>query len=988
MNGTGAGMGVSGAGGARVAELLGELAAMEATVSSLQSDVSDSVYLVASIWRITGTTFVLLMQVPPSCSSCRYHPPSTRARPLSCTPHACSLPPVLVRTRALLHSCALPLMLARSRLSRWLGFSLLEAGHVRFKNTRNIMIKNVLDTCVSAIAFWLFGYAVGFGDGTRVFGWANPDGSVAFAGGQNYVQFFYAFAFCATSATIFAGAVAERTHLAAYLLFNFVLAALIYPVIAHVLWSSNGLLSPARGAVILNTNGVLDNAGSMVVHVTGGVTSLVGAWMVGPRIGRFDIDGKVVPFKGHSMVFVAAGTIILWTGFYGFNGCSVDYLGEDPLDWSAEVARVCVNTTICAAAAGVTVWTLTYRRREPVPEDTFNGVIGGLVAACATSSLVEPWAACVIGMGAGALYLLGTWVMLRCQLDDPVQATPVHLVCGSWGGVAVGFFASPANISRTYNIAQPLSCGVFYGCSAWQLLVQILGLLIVYAWVGATALFLFYGLHFFDVLRVKRHQEEVGLDVVFHGGDEADDVEGDQHGHARRFASRRWQQLGLSTLSAVPRGFFSPSRWLRASMRLCSRDGRSSADGEGMSVRKRRDVWHRALDSTGLGQLSLAMYEANYVMEDAVEVEAGSGGVYIGVHDGHGGSETAEFLRHTLYNNLKKEFLRGGGAVSVEALRRGFAETERQFTARVRDSFLDSPHLATVGACSAVAIVTRSALWVANVGDCRAVLGQVRHTGDGLECRALQMSEDHNLSFQAIRDRYREEHADMPDAVTEKRGRYRVKGKITVTRAFGDLYLKSHDFNREPLFSRFRVAEPFNPPLLSTDPHVAVRLLAPHDAFVVVASDGLFELLSNQEVVDMVAVSPRKDIARQLIRAALRRAAERTEVPYGELLRMASGQRRSYHDDITVVVFFFDHDAIRKEAARNQPQWTKDVSLKGGVSVDAAGAVVSDFNVVSSVHGGTAARSLLARSIGSTNNLAAASTLSASLIEDSVLEIE
>ncbi|CAI5529843.1 unnamed protein product [Closterium sp. Naga37s-1] len=900
-----------------------------------------------------------------------------------------------------------------------MGFSLLEAGHVRFKNTRNIMIKNVLDTCVSAIAFWLFGYAIGFGEGTRVFGWANPDGSVAFAGGQNYVQFFYAFAFCATSATIFAGAVAERTHLAAYLLFNFVLAALIYPVIAHVLWSSNGLLSPARGAVILNTNGVLDNAGSMVVHVTGGVTSLVGAWMVGPRIGRFDIDGKVVPFKGHSMVFVAAGTIILWTGFYGFNGCSVDYLGEDPLDWSAEVARVCVNTTICAAAAGVTVWTLTYRRREPVPEDTFNGVIGGLVAACATSSLVEPWAACVIGvppltpcslcLSASSISAAldsrlapATWPSPPATLVPSFSSRSCHMAlatCHPRPFILVSLLPHgtrhlpPSSLhSRLAPATWPSPPATLVPSFSSRLAIplpeHILGLVIVYMWVGATALFLFYGLHFFDVLRVKRHQEEVGLDVVFHGGDEADDVEGDQHGHARRFASRRWQQLGLSTLSAVPRGFFSPSRWLRASTRLCSRDGRSTADGDGMSVRKRRDVWHRALDCTGLGQLSLAMYEANYVMEDAVEVEAGSGGVYLGVHDGHGGSETAEFLRHTLYNNLKKEFLRGGGAVSVEALRRGFAETERQFTARVRDSFLDSPHLATVGACSAVAIVTRSALWVANVGDCRAVLGQVRHTGDGLECRALQMSEDHNLSFQAIRDRYREEHADMPDAVTEKRGRYRVKGKITVTRAFGDLYLKSHDFNREPLFSRFRVAEPFNPPLLSTDPHVAVRLLAPHDAFVVVASDGLFELLSNQEVVDMVAVSPRKDIARQLIRAALRRAAERTEVPYGELLRMASGQRRSYHDDITVVVFFFDHDAIRKEAARNQPQWSKDVSLKGGVSVDAAGAVVSDFNVISSVHGATAARSLLARSIGSTNNLAAASTLSASLIEDSALEIE
>lgn len=496
--------------------------------------------------------------------------------------------------------------------------------------------------------------------------------------------------------------------------------------------------------------------------------------------------------------------------------------------------------------------------------------------------------------------------------------------------------------------------------------------------MGITSFILFFLLYFFDVLRVSRKEEEVGLDVAFHGGDEYDERfaagggEGDSESGMKRFVTwRRLRKLG--GLAAI-----------------LNRGG----DGTGELVlvhpflKKRRDIWHRTLEFTPLGPFSLAMYEANYIMEDTVQVDASHGAVFIGVHDGHGGSEAAEFLRDSLYNNLKKEFVEEGGAVSVDTFRRAFKNTDREFTDLVRDSFDESPHLATVGACSAVAIVIKGALWVANVGDCRAVLGQVRRLSDGIECRALQMSIDHNLSFSAIREQFIAEHADMPDAVTEKRGRYRVKGKVTVTRAFGDLYLKYSEFNREPLFTRFRVSEPFNPPLLTAEPHVAVRLLNPHDAFVIVGSDGLFELLSNQEAVDIVASSPRKDIARELIRAAMHRAAEKHEIPYSELLRMSAGERREYHDDITVVVFFFDHDGIKKFASR--AEWKNNQDGLGSSSLNSSRSnksggkhgssggknggsgdqkpiagldgEVEDFTMVHSIRGGSEALRSLSRS--------------------------
>ncbi|CAI7930583.1 unnamed protein product [Closterium sp. NIES-54] len=877
-----------------------------------------------------------------------------------------------------------------------LGFSLLEAGTVRFKNTRNIMIKNVLDTCVCAIAFWLLGYGIGFGEGSKVFGWKYDDGSVRMVDKK-----------------------IPHPHLRPSPPHSsFFLSALIYPVIAHMIWSQGGLLAASQTNTVLNTIGVLDNAGSMVVHVTGesgccrccvvavvvargimvgqgkgeqdasllfppsvlflfsactgGVTSLVGAILVGPRIGRFDIDGKVVPFKCHSVVFIAAGTIILWVGFYGFNGGSVSLVGQPPLQWVQEVARVCVNTTISASFSGVTVWTLTYRRREPVPEDTFNGVIGGLVAACATSSVVEPYAAAIIGVVAGLMYLLGCWLMFRYQIDDPVQAAPTHLFCGSWGGVAAGLFATKDGITATYGVV-PSSWGLFYGGGGWQLLVQILALLLVYAWVGTTTYVLFVFLGAFGVLRVKRQEEEVGLDVAFHGGEdegEEFDMEDSQYGGRRFLSGRSMHHRMPGVLETIVR-MLNPKRW-----------GRPGGPAEAFG--QKRDVWHRALDNTPYGQFSLAMYEANYVMEDTAEVEGSSSGVYIGVHDGHGGTETSEFLKENLYFNLKAQFMHQGGQVSAEAVRGAFHETETAFTQVVRQSFEASPHLATVGSCSVVAVVTGNALWVANVGDCRAVLGQVRKGDDNsLECRALQLSVDHNLSFASIREKFIEEHADMPDAVVEKRGGFRVKGKVTVTRSFGDLYLKSHEFNREPLFSRFRVPEPFHPPLLSCEPNIAVRLLSPHDSFVILASDGLFEFISNQEAVDIVASSPRKDIARQLIRAALRRAAERREIRYQDLLRMASGQRREYHDDITVVVFFFNHEARNKHATKSNMTWNHDISFKGGKDARLALNAAAAVDLASpSKQGTNEARAALSSASGSLNRT------TSSVPEDGVLEME
>eukprot|EP00270_Netrium_digitus_P012141 TRINITY_DN3921_c0_g3_i2.p1 TRINITY_DN3921_c0_g3~~TRINITY_DN3921_c0_g3_i2.p1 ORF type:complete len:447 (+),score=98.83 TRINITY_DN3921_c0_g3_i2:187-1341(+) len=356
-------------------------------------------------------------------------------------------------------------------------------------------------------------------------------------------------------------------------------------------------------------------------------------------------------------------------------------------------------------------------------------------------------------------------------------------------------------------------------------------------------------------------------------------------------------------------------------------------------------------------------------MEDTGEVEDMSSGTYLAVHDGHGGHEASAFLHEHLFENFRDEIVAQGGRVTEETLRAVFAKTEEQFTEIVHASFLSAPYLATVGACSAVAFVTSDSVWVANVGDCRVFLGQVRTVEDGeQEVRALQLTKDHNLSDPSVRAAFISQHADTPDVVVSKRGRHRVKGKINITRSFGDLYMKAREFNRDPLPSRFRVSEPFHPPLLTAEPDILQHRIDPNtDNFLVVASDGLYDLLPNDELAHVIATSPQKDIARHLVRLALHRAARKNDTSYEEVLRMPSGQRRHLHDDITVIVFFFNHKTGRRIRWQQRHRTggahfasSRDITAAGGLGSDSAAlSELSDFALNSSSEGfGTGSQSL------------------------------
>ncbi|GAQ84673.1 Protein phosphatase 2C family protein [Klebsormidium nitens] len=816
------------------------------------------------------------------------------------------------------------------------GFALVEAGSVRAKNTQNIMVKNVMDACFCAAAFWTFGWALGFGEGSSVIGWRNESQSIALFNEGNQVNFFFQYTFAATSVTITSGAVAERFRLKAYLLYVVVHSGFMYPMIAHFIWAGTGLMGArVRETAFLGTDGVLDNAGSLVVHVTGGVASLVAAWMVGPRIGRYDIEGRPVPFKPNSVSFVAAGTLILWAGFYGFNAGSVDLGSLDIIVWYEQLARVCSNTTLCAAFAGCTAYFMTTRRGGSPPDHLFNAVLGGCVAACATSSVTDSWAACVIGMVAGAIYLGGVRLMAFLEIDDPVHSVAVHLACGTWGGLSAGLFATADGIRSTYGIENPRDVGVFYGGSGHLLGVQILALLLVYAWVGAITLTLFGTLRYFGRLRVPRHEEEIGLDVALHGAAEP------------LGQSDRLKGVFVNPTPHVAPGF----QFSSLKRRIASAVPTDCASLRLKAQRDRGGMWQEKLKKTSYGDFSFAMYEANYVMEDTSQVEASNSGVFMGVYDGHGGSEAATFVEATLFRNLQRAMVAGNG-VSGAAILQAFEDTEEQFATLVTEEFENAPHLACVGAAAVVALVTDGALYVANCGDSRAVLGVL---DDGAPV-AVQLSVDHSVKAPAERAKYLTEHPGTPDLVMETPGGPRIKGKLQVTRAFGDCYMKSLAFNRNPLFPRFRVPGHYTPPLITAVPHVAIYTLRAKDKFLILASGGLWEYVTNQEAVDIVHAIPKKEIARHLVKIALERAAAKHEIPYSELVQMSPGRRREFHDDITVIVFFFAPAKTAEEPADKVSGWQTTVSVVGGEGSDldtfrSRSISKTSFGLEGSVHG-------------------------------------
>ncbi|EPS66771.1 hypothetical protein M569_08005, partial [Genlisea aurea] len=339
-------------------------------------------------------------------------------------------------------------------------------------------------------------------------------------------------------------------------------------------------------------------------------------------------------------------------------------------------------------------------------------------------------------------------------------------------------------------------------------------------------------------------------------------------------------------------------------------------------------LWYKDLGQHFNGEFSMAVVQANNLLEDQCQVEAGSlstdfsgpFGTFVGVYDGHGGPETARFVNENLFKYLQKFVAENNDqTLSMEAIHKSFQATEDGFFSLVKTLWPIKPYIAAVGSCCLVGIICNGTLYVANVGDSRAVLGRkVKATGEVL---AVPLSVEHNACHEPIRRELQSLHPNDPHIVLLKHNVWRVKGLIQISRSIGDVYLKNAEYNKEPLQPRFRIREPFSKPILSSEPSVAEHRLQPHDQFIIFASDGLWEHLSNQQAVDLVNNRRRSGSARRLVKAALREAARKREMRYSDLKKIDRGVRRHFHDDITVVVVFLDPESDRAGPT---------VSIKGG----------------------------------------------------------
>lgn len=392
------------------------------------------------------------------------------------------------------------------------GFAMLECGTVRAKNTKNILFKNVLDACVGALIWWAFGHGLAYDKGNAFIGFvsksafSNGYGAIETQdGGLVWANWFFQYVFAATSATIVSGAVAERTTVSAYLVYTCLLTSLIYPIVVHWIWSSDGWLSA------FNENApfkVIDFAGSGVVHMTGGVAGLWGAYLVGPRSQRFD-HNMSSNFEPHSSVLQVLGTLVLWFGWYGFNAGSTLGLSADRS--ASDAARSTVTTTLSAAVGGLfaTIY-CRITQKQWSPSQLCNGIIAGLVSVTASCSVIQPWVAFVIGLLGSSIYCVSSRTIVKCKVDDPLDAFAVHGMCGMWGVLAAGLFAHP-------NYAYNNSCGVVYGCHE-GFVSALIAILSVFAWVSVTTFMLFSVLKKLQILRISMHEEIAGLDVSKHGG--------------------------------------------------------------------------------------------------------------------------------------------------------------------------------------------------------------------------------------------------------------------------------------------------------------------------------------------------------------------------------------------------------------------------------------------------------------------------------------
>jgi Amt family ammonium transporter len=380
------------------------------------------------------------------------------------------------------------------------GFGMVEAGFIRAKNTCNILTKNFLDCCMAALAFYLVGYALMFGDGNAfcgTSGWALAGlGDETVNGLPTYAFWLFQAAFCGAAATIVAGGMAERMKFVGYLIYSFLISALVYPLVGHWIW----------GGGWLSGMGFFDFAGSTVVHTTGGIAALVGTIILRPREGKYAIDGKPRAIPAHSIPLASLGVFILWFGWFGFNAGST--LGVS--DGGFAIGRVAMNTNLAAALGGIaamsTVW---YRFGKPDLSMAMNGALAGLVAITAPCAVVDPWAAIVIGSIAGVVVVLGVELLDKLHIDDPVGAVPVHGMCGIWGTLAVGIFGKQA-----LGLANQ---GFIYGGNPMQLGIQMVGSAATVIFVVISMGIVFKLIDVTIGLRVSREEELRGLDIGEHG---------------------------------------------------------------------------------------------------------------------------------------------------------------------------------------------------------------------------------------------------------------------------------------------------------------------------------------------------------------------------------------------------------------------------------------------------------------------------------------
>ena len=394
------------------------------------------------------------------------------------------------------------------------GFAFLEAGLTRMKNVGHIAAKNVLILAIASLVYYVVGFGIAFGDGGNgVWGGSGflPSIDTLLAIGASPFSWFgavpaaaaYLFqaVFAAVSLAIVWGAMAERTRLWVYFAFG-VAYTLIYSLVSHWIWSPDGWLFGL---------GMQDFAGSTVVHYQGALAGLAGALLLGPRIGKFAHDGKPNAIPGHNMAFTTLGVVVLWFGWFGFNAgstLSVDYGGV------GFFAFVALNTNL-AAAAGVlgAVFTSWLVIKKPDLSMMLNGAIGALVAITAACAFVSPWAAIVIGLGAGAIVVLGVLLVERLRIDDPVGALAAHGMAGVWGTLSLGFFAVPGLATKLDWGAG----GLFYGGGLHQLGIQALGLAAVGAFTFSASFAILWVFKVTIGIRTEEDVETAGLDVSEHG---------------------------------------------------------------------------------------------------------------------------------------------------------------------------------------------------------------------------------------------------------------------------------------------------------------------------------------------------------------------------------------------------------------------------------------------------------------------------------------